>query len=143
MDPNGGRGGPPPIPPIPPIDPSIRPRGLPILVPQYSVAMDMPSNLPKFYGTRDDNPSRHMERYVERMVFSLVTDRGYWLVWFPTTLEGEAYEWYRDHAEEHFRNWEHLQGEFLNEFRPEVGQSTTLSIVIDYARERGGDLHIH
>ena len=94
MDPNRGGGGPPPVPPIPPIDPLVRPRGLPMLVPQNLVAMDMPSNLPKFYGTRDDNPSRHMERYVERLIFSLITEQGYWLIWFPTTLDGEAYEWY-------------------------------------------------
>ena len=41
MDP-GDRGGvPPPTPPIPPIDPLVKPRGLPILVPQNLVAMDM------------------------------------------------------------------------------------------------------
>ena len=43
MDPNGGGRGPPPlpsVPPIPPIDPLVRPRGLPILVPQNLVAMD-------------------------------------------------------------------------------------------------------
>ena len=60
MDPNGGRGSPLPIPPIPPIDPLVRPRGLSILVSQNLVAIDMPSNLPKFYGTRNDDPSRHM-----------------------------------------------------------------------------------
>ena len=67
MDPNGGRGGPLSIPPVPPIDPLVRPRGLPNLVPQNLVAMDMPSNLPKFYGTRNDDPSRHMKIFVERM----------------------------------------------------------------------------
>ena len=62
MNSNGGGGGPPLAPPIPPIDPVVRPRGLPILVPQNLVATDMPSNLPKFYETRDDDPSRNMER---------------------------------------------------------------------------------
>ena len=60
------------------------------------------------------------------MVFSLITDQGYWLVWFPNTLEEEAYEWYRDHNEGHFRIWEQLQKKFLNVYRPEVGQSTAL-----------------
>ena len=96
------------------------------MVPQNLAAVDMPSHLPKFYGTKDEDPSRHMERYIERLASSLVTNPGYWLVWFPTTLEGEAYEWYRDHAEGHFIGWEQLQREFLNEFRPEVGQSTAL-----------------
>ena len=97
MNPNGG--GPPLSLPIPPIDPLVRPRGLPIMVPQNLVVTDMPTNLLKFYGTRDDDPSRHIERYIERMIFSLITNQGYWLVWFPTTLDGEAYEWYRDHDE--------------------------------------------
>ena len=90
---------PPPIPPMPPIDPLVRPRGLPIVVPQNLPEVNMPSHLPKFYGTKDEDPSRHMERYIERLASSLVTNLGYWLVLFPTTLDGEAYEWYRDHAE--------------------------------------------
>jgi hypothetical protein len=93
----------PPIPSIPPIDPLVKPRGLPIVISQNLAAMDMPSHLPKFYGTKDEDPSRHMERYIERLASSFVTNPGYWLVWFPTTLEGEAYEWYRDYAEGHFR----------------------------------------
>ena len=71
---------PPPIPPMPPIDPLVRPRGLPIVVPQNLPAVDMPSHLPKFYGTKDEDPSRHMERYIERLASSLVTNPGYWLV---------------------------------------------------------------
>lgn len=67
-----------------------------------------------------------MERYVERLACSLVTNPGYCFVWFPTTLEGEAYEWYPDHPEGHFIEWSQMQREFLNEFRPEVGQSTDL-----------------
>lgn len=63
---------------------------------------------------------------MERLASSLVTNPGYWLVWFLTTLEGEAYEWYNDHAEGHFRGWDQLQREFLNEFRSEVGQNTAL-----------------
>ena len=65
MDPNGGIGGPPPIPPmppVPPIDPLVRPGGLPILVPQNLVAIDMPSNLPKFYGTYILQLSTHSTR---------------------------------------------------------------------------------
>ncbi|OAE23929.1 hypothetical protein AXG93_1217s1410 [Marchantia polymorpha subsp. ruderalis] len=108
------------------IDPLVRPRGLPIHVPQNLATVVVSSNLPKFYGTKDEDPSRHMERYVERLASSLITDPGYCLVWFPTTLEGEAYEWYRDHSEGHFGGWDQMQREFLNEFRPEVGQGTAL-----------------
>ena len=69
------------IPPsIPPIDPLVRPRGIPIVVPQGLVAVDMPSYLSKFYGTKDEDPSRHMERFIEKVVSSFITNHGYWLV---------------------------------------------------------------
>ena len=83
---------PPPIHPMPSIDPLMKPRGLPIVVPQNLQAVDMPSHLPTFYGTKDEHTSRHMERYIERLASSLVTSPGYWLVWFPITIEGVAYE---------------------------------------------------
>ena len=51
---------PPPIPLMPPIDPLVRLRGLPIVVLQNLAAVNMPSLLPKFYGTKDEDPSRHM-----------------------------------------------------------------------------------
>ena len=124
--PGGGGGGPPPPPPGPPIQPFVRPRGLPIRVPQNLIPMEMPPDLPKFYGTRDDDPSRHMERYIERMTIALITDERYWLVWFPTTLDGEAYEWYRDHNAGHFVTWDQLLREFFTEYMPEVDQSTAL-----------------
>ena len=96
---------PPPNPPLgEPIDSLVIPRGLPILVPRDLAALDMPSNLPKFWGTNDEDPSRHMERYIERLASSLITNPGYCLVWFSTTLQGEAYEWYRDHSEGHFKD---------------------------------------
>ena len=124
--PSGGGGGSPPPQPGPPIHPLVRPRGLPIWVLQNLISLDMPSDLPKFYGTRDDNPSRHMERYIKRMTIALITDERYWLVWFPTTLDGEAYEWYRDHNAGHFMMWDQLLREFLTKYMSEVDQSTAL-----------------
>ena len=93
-------------PPNPPIDSLVRLRSLPILVPQNLAAVDMPSNLPKFWGTKDEDPSRHMDRYIERLVSSLITDPGHCMVWFSTTLDREAYEWYTDHPKGHFVGWE-------------------------------------
>lgn len=115
--------------PGPQIDPLVRPRGLPIVVPRDLEPASIPSNLPKFSGSRDEDPSLHMERYIEVLSSSLVVNPGYYLVWFPTTLQGEAYDWYRDHGEGHFVAWPELQVEFLNHFRPEVGQSAALRAV--------------
>ena len=74
------------------IDPLVRPRSLPIIGLQGLESVDIPSNLPKIYKTKDEDPSRHMERILERVINSLITNQGYWLVWFPIILEDEAYE---------------------------------------------------
>ena len=124
--PPGGRGGGSPPLPGSPIQQFMRPRGLPILVPQNLVPIEMPPDLPKFSERGMRIPSWHTERYIERMTMALITNEGYWLVWFPTTLDGEAYEWYRDHDAGHFVTWDQLLREFLTEYMPEVDQSTAL-----------------
>lgn len=126
--------------PPPAIDPLVRPRGLPIVVPRGLLATNIPAHLPKFYGSKDEDPSLHMEKYIEILTISLITDEGYYLVWFPTTLHGEAYNWYRDHEEGHFVSWRQLQVAFLNHFRPEVGQSTALRALAAVKQERGEEM---
>ena len=81
-----------------------------------------------------------MEKFVERVISSLITNQQYWLVWFPTTLDGEAYEWYRDHDEGHFQTWDQLQREFLNEFRPEVGQSMAFRALMTMRQGRDEEI---
>ena len=63
-----------------PIGPLVRLRGLPIEVPQNLHAVDMPSYLPKFYGTKDEDPSKDNKGHIERLASSLVTNPEYWLV---------------------------------------------------------------
>lgn len=77
------------------------------------------------------------------MVFSLVTNHGYWLVWFLTNLECEAYEWYMDHVEGHFRDMEQLKREILYEFRPEVGHSTALRALASMRHGREENILVH
>ena len=57
-----------------------------------------------------------MERYIEKLASSLITDLGYCFVWFPTTLKDKVYEWYKDHPERHFVGWEQMLREALSEF---------------------------
>ncbi len=63
---------------------------------------------------------------MEVFITSLVTDPNYYLVWFPTTLDGSAYAWYRSHSAGTFASWQELQAVFLRQFRPEVGQQNAL-----------------
>lgn len=69
------------IPPLDtPIDPLVRPRSLPIQVPQNLATEVVPPNMPKFYGTKNEDTSRHMERYIESLSRSLITDPWYCLI---------------------------------------------------------------
>ena len=64
MNPPGGGGIPSPIPLIPHfphIDSLVWPRGLPIVVPQGLASVDIPSNLPKFYEIKNEDPLRQYD----------------------------------------------------------------------------------
>ena len=119
-------GAPPPPYPIP-INPLVQPRGLPIVIPLGLQAAPMPPNLPTFGGTRDEDPSAHVERFQELLTTCLITDPRYYLVWFSSTLKDAAYEWYRNHPPNTFVNWDMLMAAFLEQFMPEVGQSNALT----------------
>ncbi len=114
-------------PPVRPINPLVQPRGLPIVVPDGLPTQSVPPHLPVFTGSRDEDPSLHVERFIEMLTTFLITDTRYYLVWFPNTLKDGAYAWYRNHPANTFADWEALQGAFLEEFRPEVGQSAALT----------------
>ena len=109
------------------INPLVQPRGLPIVFPEGLAAHSVPPNLPVFTGSRDEDPSLHVERFIEILTTSLVSESGYYLVWFPNTLKDGAYAWYRNHAANTFADWNALQAAFLEEFQPEVGQSAALT----------------
>ena len=129
-----------PGPDIPAIDPMILPRGLPIRVPQGLREIPIPHHLPRFSGSKDEDPSAHIEKFVEILTSSLVTDPGYYLIWFPNTLVGTAYSWYRSHAAEFFVTWGQLQEAFLRYFRPETGQQQALAALNSLRRGSTEDI---
>jgi len=69
----------------------------------------------------------HVERFEEILISSLVFDQRYYLIWFPNTLVGPVYAWYRSHEVEFFTTWAQLQAVFLQYFRPETGQQQALT----------------
>jgi len=112
---------------VPDIDPMILPRRLSIEVPQGLREVPIPHHLPKFSGSRDDDPAAHVERFEEILISSLVFDQGYYLIWFPNILVGPACTWYRSHEVEFFTTWAQLQATFLQYFRPKTGQQQVLT----------------
>jgi hypothetical protein len=117
----------PPDPNIHHIDPMMLPRGLPITIPNGLRGVVIPTNLPKFTGSPNEGPATHLERFVEVLITSPVTDHDYYLIWFPSTLADSAYAWYRSHAEGSFNTWEQLQAAFLRHYRPVIGQQQALA----------------
>lgn len=124
----------------PPLNPLVQPRGLPIVVPEGLQAAPLPPNLPSFRGTKDEDPSMHVERFIELLTTCLITDHRYYLVWFPTTLKEAAYEWYRNHAAATFRTWDGLMRAFLENYRPEVGQSAALTALANFRQGKDEDI---
>src|SRR6478672_11283143 len=99
-------------------DAMMAPRGLPIVMPPALAPRTMPMHLPKFSGFLHQDPSNHIEGYIETLVTNVIPEDTYRLVWFSTTLEGPAYEWYRSHAPNTFADWPALQAAFLRQFKP-------------------------
>jgi hypothetical protein len=70
----------PPDPDIHHIDPMMFPRGLPIIVPNGLRGVTIPTNLPKFTSSLYEDPATHVERFVEVLIASLVTDHDYFFI---------------------------------------------------------------
>jgi hypothetical protein len=80
-----------PLPP-PPIDPMMLQRGLSIIVSQVP-PIAIPMNLLKFSGSRNEDPTAHVERFEEFLISNLVIQREYSLIWIPTTFTNSTYSW--------------------------------------------------
>lgn len=60
------------------------------------------ANLPKFLESQNEDLAAHVESYEEFMISSPVSDQGYYLVWYPSTLVDTTYFWYRSHETDTF-----------------------------------------
>jgi len=70
----------PPDPNVHHIDPMMLPKGLPITVPNGLKGVVILTNLPKFTGSPNEDPATHVERFVEVLITSLMTDHDYYLI---------------------------------------------------------------
>ena len=110
------------------------------MVPPNLREIPIPTNLPKFSGSRHEDPTAHVERFEEMLVSSLVTDPGHYLIWFPNTLMDSAYSWYRSHAPRTFTTWDQLQKAFLRQFRPETRQQQALAALTNIRQGHTEDI---
>jgi hypothetical protein len=122
------------------IDPMMLPRGFPITIPNGLRGVAIPTNLPKFTGSPNEDSATHVERFVEVLITSLVTDHDYYLIWFPSTLADSTYAWYRSHAKGSFNTWEQLQAAFLCHYRPVIGQQQALAALTNIKQGPSEDI---
>jgi hypothetical protein len=130
----------PPDPNIHHIDPMMLPRGLPITVPNGLRKIIIPTNLLKFIGSPNEDPTTHVEIFVKVLITSLVIDHDYYLIWFPSTLADSAYAWYRSHVERSFNTWEQFQVAFLRHYRLVIGQQQALAILTNIKQGPSEDI---
>lgn len=98
------------------------PRGLPIVVPLELQGVSILPNLLSFNRSINEDLAAHIERFVEILITSLVTNHGYYLIWFPMILIDFAYTCYRSHVERAFTKWKQFLAAFLHQYRPVIGQ---------------------
>ena len=75
-----------------PLDAMMAPRGPHIVMPLALAPRAMPSYFLKFGGLPHEDPSTHIEQYIEVILANMIAKDTYKLVWFSSTLEGVAYE---------------------------------------------------
>jgi hypothetical protein len=73
------------------IDPMMFPKSFPIIVFNGLKRVTILANLPKFIGSPNEDSTIHVERIIEVLITSLVTDHDYYFIWFPSTLADSAY----------------------------------------------------
>ena len=62
------------------IDLMMCPKGLPIVVPSNLQKIQMPTNLPKFFGSAHEDPTTLVERFEELLVSSSAISLGHYLI---------------------------------------------------------------
>lgn len=76
------------------MDVRMAPSSFPIEIPLTLAPYTMPNHLPKFLGFLNQDPSHHIEQYIEIMAMNVIPEDTYRLMWFFTMLKDPIYEWY-------------------------------------------------
>lgn len=58
----------------------------------------MQHNVFNFKDTKNDDSLAHVENFVEPLTLHLITNFGYYLVWFSSILKDRAYKWYKNYS---------------------------------------------
>jgi hypothetical protein len=75
-------------------------------------------SLPKFYGELGSDPDYHVREFLTSCNANNARTPSHWHAIFPTTLDGQARQWFHRQPLGHFANWAALKDAFIAKFRP-------------------------
>ena len=111
---------------------------LPIVIPLNLPFLPTHIPLPTFEGCGSEDPHLHVRDFANICVSNQATDQGYFLLWFPATLKGDAADWYWAQPARTFNTWIELRDAFLDKFTPEVDQRGAL-VALSRVRQVSGE----
>ena len=130
----------PPMPGANPAQPNVQGvnENLPIVIPLNLPFLPTHIPLPTFEGCGSEDPHLHVRDFANICVSNQATDQGYFLLWFPATLKGDAADWYWAQPARTFNTWIELRDAFLEKFTPEVDQRGAL-VALSRVRQVPGE----
>ena len=130
----------PPMPGANPAQPNVQGVNeiLPIVIPLNLPFLPTHIPLPTFEGCGSEDPHLHVRDFANICVSNQATDQGYFLLWFPATLKGDAADWYWAQPARTFNTWIELRDAFLEKFTPEVDQRGAL-VALSRVRQVPGE----
>ena len=99
----------------------VQPVGLPPATPVIS--------FPSFDENPNQDPRAHIQSFSNAVVMSLVNDDCYASLWFSSTLNGKALEWFWSNCTASFPTWTSLRDAFLRKFETVVDQRGALIVL--------------
>jgi hypothetical protein len=74
-------------------------------------------SLPKIYGELGSDPDYHVKEFLTACNTNNARTPSHWHAIFPTTLDGQARQWFHRQPLGHFNNWTALKDAFIAKFR--------------------------
>ena len=113
---------------------SFIPRGRPIVIPSnVGPILEVQIPLPSFDGAID--AVRHMNMFLNSCLANNIKNAYHLMMLFPTTLCGDAFEWYYSLEAGSIRNWSLLVKQFVDHFTVDNHPELILNKLLNYKQQ--------
>lgn len=93
--------------------------------------------VPIFKGTSEEDVDTHLAHFEEMLRANHEQNNTARLELFPSSLDKEAFVWYTQFPENHFKNWTDLTEEFLDHYCKAKEESDLYSILQNMTQKKG------